>query len=285
MTKLFEGKINQLERLLPEGLLVDATWMEAHGYSRSLRKQYVSRGWLQQPARSVYRRHRGSLSWEQVVISLQTLLHYPVSVGGRSALELQGYSHYLLKNHKAVFLYADSRLPGWLNKLPGCPEFEVYNRSRFLPRLETPGEQLALERDGESLQDLQLPESLRAISWGQWNWPLIVSSPERAILEVIDDLPGKISFEMVDKFMESLVDLSPRRVQRLLEAATSIKVKRLFFFFAERHRHQWLERIHREKIDLGSGKRVIVKSGKLDKTYQITVPEDMYNSDRLSDQS
>src|ERR1035437_970236 len=67
-------KLNQLGRLLPEGLLVDAAWLSQRGYSTSLRSQYVAAGWLAQPTRQVYQRPRGSLSWQQVVISLQTLL-------------------------------------------------------------------------------------------------------------------------------------------------------------------------------------------------------------------
>src|SRR5882672_9066428 len=86
------GKINQLEKKLPEGLLVDAAWLEKHGYYGSLRKKYVDVGWLEQPAHRVYRRPRGGLSWEQAVISLQTLLEFPVIVGGRTALELQGFA-------------------------------------------------------------------------------------------------------------------------------------------------------------------------------------------------
>ncbi|MFV2055312.1 MAG: AbiEi antitoxin N-terminal domain-containing protein [Thiohalomonadales bacterium] len=82
------SKLNRLERALPEGLLVDASWLERRGYYRSQRSQYVSAGWLEQPARSVFRRPRGMVSWEQVVISLQTLLEFPVSVGGRTALEV-----------------------------------------------------------------------------------------------------------------------------------------------------------------------------------------------------
>ena len=39
------GKLNRLEQLLPEGLLVDAAWMEKKGYYRSLRSQYVAAGW------------------------------------------------------------------------------------------------------------------------------------------------------------------------------------------------------------------------------------------------
>jgi len=40
------SKLNQLERALPEGLLVDASWLERQGYYRSQRSQYVSAGWL-----------------------------------------------------------------------------------------------------------------------------------------------------------------------------------------------------------------------------------------------
>lgn len=82
MTLQNDNKLNRLERAPPEGLLVDASWLERQGYYGSLRSHYVSEGWLEQAARGAFRRPRGSLSWEQVVISLQTLLNYPVSVGG-----------------------------------------------------------------------------------------------------------------------------------------------------------------------------------------------------------
>jgi hypothetical protein len=83
MAERKEKKLNWLERNLPEGLVVDAAWLTGRGYSTSLRSQYVSAGWLEQPTRGVYRRARGSLSWQQVVISLQALLEFPVVVGGR----------------------------------------------------------------------------------------------------------------------------------------------------------------------------------------------------------
>src|SRR5437867_5113320 len=95
MAKHSQGKLNRLGHLLPEGLLVDAAWLSKKRYSTSLRSQYVTAGWLAQPTRRVYRRPRGSLQWQQVVISLQMLLKYSLAVGGRTALELQGYAHYL----------------------------------------------------------------------------------------------------------------------------------------------------------------------------------------------
>lgn len=268
------GKLNQLERQLPEGLLVDAAWLEAHGYSRALRSQYVSSGWLDSPVRGVYWRSRGVLRWEQVVISLQVLLGYPVSVGGRTALDMRGYSHYLYQTQQAVHLYTDRKLPSWLSKLSDMPAFIVHNRSRFLPALPGYSDQLSLVPAGTGTHP-RLPGALEIDVWGPWRWPLVRSAPERAILELIDELPGGGSFDMVDKFVEGLVTLRPRKMQTLLEEAQSVKVKRLFFFFADRHRHQWLDMIDRGKIDLGKGKRMIARGGKLDKTYQITVPEDM----------
>jgi Transcriptional regulator, AbiEi antitoxin, Type IV TA system len=72
--------------------------------------------------------------------------------------------------------------------------------------------------------------------------------------------------------MEGLPNLSPQRLQKLLTRCRSIKVKRLFFSFADRHQHAWLKRIDRAAVDLGKGKRMLVKDGKLDRAYRITVP-------------
>ena len=75
------SKLNRLQQELPEGLLVDAAWMEAHGYSSALRSQYVRSGWLHSPARRVYRRSLAPLTWQQVVVSLQAVLDLPLTVG------------------------------------------------------------------------------------------------------------------------------------------------------------------------------------------------------------
>ena len=75
--------------------------------------------------------------------------------------------------------------------------------------------------------------------------------------------------------MEGLSNLSPHRLQKLLANCRSVKVKRLFLFFADRHQHAWVKHIKKEDIDLGIGKRMLVKGGKLNSTYQITVPEDL----------
>lgn len=272
------NKLNQLQRDVPEGLLVDAAWMTAHGYSTSLRTQYVAAGWLKQPARGVFWRPRGELTWEKVVISLQHLLDYPVVVGGRTALELQGYAHYLAHERREVHLYGQTPLPGWLHKLPLRVRFVFHNSGRLFkndPITRGLTDVSSNFDTGASTDTDAIHGEFNVMKWGQWDWPLTLSTPERAILELLDELPGRESFHQVDKFMEGLASLSPRRLQKLLTDCRSVKVKRLFFFFADRHRHRWLPRIDRDAIDLGKGKRMLVKGGKLDPAYQITVPEDL----------
>ncbi len=75
--------------------------------------------------------------------------------------------------------------------------------------------------------------------------------------------------------MQSAANFSPRRLQKLLADCDSVKVKRLFFYFADRHGHAWRKRLDKTAIDLGKGKRMLVRGGKLDPVYHITVPEDL----------
>lgn len=277
MAKQVARRLNYLERALPEGLLVDAAWLSKKGYSTSLRSQYLSAGWLAQPVRQVYQRPRGSLGWQQVVISLQTLLDYYLVVGGRTALELQGYTHYLAHETNEVHLYGPKRPPSWLNKLPAGVRFLFHNDQKLFRGEPLRLARLSLDSDvppGHSSANLR-QRGLTTQPWGQWNWPLTLSAPERAVLELLDELPNRESFHQVDKLIEGMPNLSPRRLQDLLEHCRSVKVKRLFFFFADRHRHAWVKRIHKQAVDLGKGKRMLVKGGRFDSTYGITVPEDL----------
>lgn len=164
-------------------------------------------------------------------------------------------------------------MPAWLGQLSLDQSFSVHNRARLLPLPATPLSPHSITSPVSESGSI-LDGGFRIIPWGHWNWPLIVSTPERAYLELLDELPGHDTFHMADVIMEGLTNLSPRRMQSLLENTRNIKVKRLFFFFAERHGYQWLNRINRENIDLGHGKRMLVKGGKLDAKHQITVPKE-----------
>lgn len=279
MAKRPSGKLNYLARNLPQGLIVDAAWLSVHGYSTSLRSQYVSAGWLEQPARRVYRRPSGALTWQHVVISLQALLGHDLAVGGRTALELQGFAHYLPQSQREVHLYGPKPPPKWVHQLPLSVSFRYHNSTPLFGDEPAPEGLGALNwnvktnRGGaaEAARDLTVIDL-----GGPEEWPLTVSTPERAILELLDELPDHESFHQADVLMEGLTSLGPRRLQTLLERCRSVKAKRLFFFFADRHQHRWLGRLDKSRIDLGRGKRMLVRGGRLDPAYQITVPEDLH---------
>ena len=266
--------LNRLEGELPDGVLVNTAWLKEHGYSRQLLSYYVSAGWLDQPVRGVYRRPRGSPTWQQLVVSLQTFLDYPLAVGGRTALELQGYAHFLSHKESQVHLYGPKSPPGWLSNLRLGVLFKYHNDHRLFKNHPVAPEIKKLVGATASAKD-SLSLSLTALPWGQWDWKLILSTPERALLELMDELPERETFHQVDMLMQGLANLSPRRLQRLLADCKSVKVKRLFFFFADRHAHAWLKPLKKQTFDLGSGKRMLAKGGRLDATYQITVPEDL----------
>lgn len=268
-------KLNTLERMLPEGLLVDSAWLNAHGYYNSLRAKYVAAGRLEQPARRVYRRPRGTLDWQIVVLSLQTLLDYQLVVGGRTALEMQGFSHYLTRTVREVHLYGPVKPPTWVDDLRVGAAFRYHNSDKLFRHAE----RFAL-RGGDPASPTESSTWSQAgtteVALGHWEWPLLVSTPERAVLEMLDELPDRETFEQADKLMEGLSNLRPGRLQLLLGDCRSVKVKRLFFVFAKRHGHSWLKHLDQDAIDLGSGNRMLVRGGRLDPTYHITVPEEFH---------
>jgi hypothetical protein len=280
-----QGKLNWLQHHLPEGLVVDSAWLQGRGYSSALRSKYASRGWLEQVARGVYRRppaplpatkNDEGLRWQNVVISLQMVLDCPLIVGGRTALELQGFAHYLSpKGQGEVHLYGDAPLPTWVGKLKLDTRFVFHNAKKLFrnePIVSSLGQGANLKTQEHSGTD-SLGGGLARQTWGQWNWSLTMSSPERAIMELLDEVPERETFHQADMLMEGLRNLSPRRLQNLLVNCRSVKVKRLFFWFSERHNHAWLPKLKRKEIDLGSGKRMLVRGGKLDRKFNITVPE------------
>jgi len=164
-------------------------------------------------------------------------------------------SHYVrLAGSRDVHLYAAEQLPGWLKRVPADVRFVQHRRN-------------ALFASGT--------RQLAQLTWGHWGWTLDVSSEERALCELLDEVPASETFHQADVLMESASTLSPHRVQTLLEACRSVKVKRLLLWLAERHHHAWFARLDPSRIDLGSGKRQLVAGGRYDAKYQITVPEDL----------
>jgi hypothetical protein len=172
--------------------------------------------------------------------------------------------------------FGEQRPPLWLGKLNLDTHFVFHNAKRLFKdqTLVHARHGLALEPQMHSVH-YSLGAGLVQQPWGQWDWPLTLSSPERAILELLDEVPQRETFHQADMLMEGLRTLSPKRLQKLLVDCRSVKVKRLFLCFAERHKYAWLKQLRRDEIDLGTGKRMLQRGGRLDPKFDITVPENL----------
>ena len=98
------------------------------------------------------------------------------------------------------------------------------------------------------------------------------------MLELIHQSDDEMLFSGVADVLSGLATLSPKRLQKLLEACNSIRVKRVFLLLARNANHAWYGRIDRSSIDMGKGKRQIIRGGRLDKEFLITVPERFANA-------
>ena len=240
--------------IVPEGLLVNRSWLKGKNVDRPLVDYYLRSGGLEAVAQGIYRRPGPALKWQHVIYSLQEL-GYTVHVGGQTALELQGLAHNLpMQGLKRVQLYGVNKLPGWVNKVTKSVDFELRK-----PRLFSSFPEQAITTE----------------PFGHWDWSIRLAKPELALLELLAGVKKAVDFEVADTLMGSASNLRPRLITMLLESCQNILAKRLFLWFAERHHYQWLSKVELDKVYLGSGKRMVVKNGSLDKKYQITVPRAM----------
>jgi len=261
-----QSKLKSLLESVPPGFIVDSAWLEAKGIGRRSAYEYVKGGWLERIAHGVFRRPvprarpSDSVDWKSCVISLQNIMDYPVHVGGTTALALQGYRHDLpLGSAAPVWLYGKT-IPNWLSKLPLDPPLELRRISLFSDAV------IGLSQE----RDEQESESAAALPW---DWSIRMSTPERAMFEALDELPHRESFDNLDMIFEGLTNLRPKLLDALLRDCRKIKVKRLFFVFADRHGHAWRQRLDPGDFDLGHGDRAFIKGGRIHPRYRIVVPE------------
>lgn len=245
-------KINQLMKDWSRGTVRIASYLNNLGYQKDLLKKYVNSGWLDSLGYGAYKLKDDKVGWEGAVYALQTQKNLCLHPGGKTVFELNGYSHYLSNSPSTVFIYGQSKelIPTWMRNQSWQTNLDFILTGTF-----------------DSSDQKALTET--AIN----NIILKVSTLELAALEMLFLVPERQGFDEAYHLMESLTTLRPKLVQSLLEKCKSVKVKRLFMYMAEQHQHGWLDNLDRKKIDLGEGKRVIVKNGVLDKTYKITVPE------------
>jgi hypothetical protein len=265
-------KLKLLLQTVPHGFLVDTPWLRRHAISRQSVSAYVKNGWLERVMQGVYRRPFSAAesaevthSWKTPLLSAQRIMGYRFHVGGTSALSLQGHAHYLpLGGEGAIHLYG-ADIPAWLLRLKMDGRFVGHGITLF-------GE------DGAGVEDTPYSPSgsdHAEAALGPWGWTIRMSTPERAILEALDELPAHGSFHTIDAIFEGLVNLRPKLLATLLGHCRSVKVKRLFFVYADKHAHAWRRHLDMDAVDLGRGDRALVPGGRLHPIHRITVPAEL----------
>ena len=227
-------------------------YLKKQGIYQELIQRYLKSGWLERFGFGAFMRPGAHITWEAALSAVQSQLCVPVHVGARTALESKGKAHYVRFGKKGnLFLFGlrgEKKLPKWFLDGPWRYNFQITYNDLFI---EAPKQSL----------------SLMEIKSGR----LIVSSPERAAFEMLYHIPSLQTFDEASLIFENFVTFRTKLVQKLLESCNSVKVKRLFLYFTKKHNHQWLDKLDLSKIDLGSGKREIIKGGRFDKKYMITV--------------
>lgn len=253
------GKINQLLQNWPKGTVTTSAYLHSHGFSDALIYQYKQSHWIKSIGRGAFLQEGDNVDWLGGVYTMQMQAKSDIHPAGKTALQLLGRTHYVPFSYHNIFLYSSttSRIPTWFYKLEDADKcifrptnlFSEYSEKYFV-----------------------LHETK--------SFSIKISSPELAAFEMLHNLPQKQTFDEAYKIFETFTTFRTELVQNLLERCYSIKVKRLFLFFADQTEQIWFKKLDLNNVNLGRGKRVIDKYGKLDKNYLITVP-DLDKNDKI----
>lgn len=256
MTTETTTKINRLLTSQPYGIVLQSEWLSRNGYSSDLQKSYRKGQWLKSIGTGAMIRVGDNVGYEGAIYALQKQTHSTVHPGGKTALSLLGKAHYLELNVKKVILFGTTgeKLPMWFKEHDWGVAVDYYSTSFLPPGLGTTEAEFK-------------------------NFSIGISGAARALMECLYLAPEKQDLAECYELMEGLNNLVPDQVQALLENCRSVKVTRLFLYLAEKAGHQWFQYLNPEKFHLGRGKRSIVKGGVYVNKYQITVPEELEESD------
>ncbi len=244
-----QSKINQLLSSQPAGTIMQSFWLKEQGYSFELQKRYRKSRWLEAIGTGALKRVNDKVSYEGAIYALQKQSKLSIHPAGKTALALLGLGHFIEFTSSNVVLFGskNENLPTWFKNYDWRTTIN-YHKTTFLP-----AEKFLQEKEFN-------------------NFSIKISNAPRGIMECLYLVPDEQDLMECFHFMENMNNVRPGVVQDLLENCKSIKVKRLFLYLAEKVNHDWFKKLEIEKIDLGNGKRSIVRNGVYISKYKITVP-------------
>lgn len=249
-----EQKINKLLKSQPSGTVFLSSWLSQNGFSSQLLNRYKKSKWLYSLGNGAWMRVGEKPTYQGAIYALQHQSNTTIHLGGKTALSILGKAHYLELNKQQIILFGttNEKLPTWFTNYQWGLKINFYSTSFLPPKL-----------------------GLQTLETSSFN--IQISNPSRAFLESLYLAPKKQNLVECYEIMEGLNNLIPKQVQYFLEQCNSVKVKRLFLYMAEKSGHQWFKHINTDNINLGKGKRSIIKNGVYISKYLITVPEELAN--------
>lgn len=241
-------KINRVRyKIRPDGILL-SSWLSDQDISCREQTNYVRSGTLQRIASGAYKFSDAPISLYGILSSYQLQGRLNYHIGAATALEIKGFSHYIPmgKPKAVIFTPVKPRLPKWITS----------------QELDMAITEVSTKVFGQV-----------GIEEVQYNgYSLRIAAPERAIMECLLLSPTHYNLMDVYYLMEMLTNLRATLAQNLLETCSSVKVKRLFLYMAEKAGHRWFGKLNLSKVTLGSGTRALVKGGVKNAKYNIMIP-------------
>ena len=227
------------ENISIKGLLSKLEWdtpygsrdLQALGLPSTAAARLAQSGWLKRLGRGVYQVPNAKLDMNKALAYLSREVP-ELHVGGKTALAWRGTRHNL-EHQERLNLWGlkAGRLPAWFSNL-----FNVtYQSTRIFDNTLPPGFGLA-----------PLPAG---------NPKVMVSVPERALLELFSDTGKLQSLEETLNVAESVRHLRPDVLETLLAHTTRVKVVRLAKLLAESLELPWVEVAKKHNKRLGSSSR------------------------------
>jgi hypothetical protein len=227
-----------LQRLMasaPRGQPLDPQMLRDCGVSAQQTTYLVNAGWLQRLSKGAYLLAGDTPTRDGILAYLARRIP-GLHVGGRTALDWQGVRHNLSFRERVV-LWAERPyvMPDWV------------------------GEHMPYTLQTTRLFDQSTPENTALSSLPNRAPSLLVSEPERALLELASDVGKRRakgqSLEEAMSLASSLRNLRPTVLDSLLSHCTRVKVVKLVRDLGEASGFLWAHDLQRHVDRLGPGRR------------------------------
>jgi hypothetical protein len=237
MTTTKQSKLNALYTQVTPGAPLTSEDLAGLGISADLAVHYVRSGWLTRLARGVYCRPNDTLALYPSLLLLQRKL-VGLHVGGKTALDWHGVRQYV-SQQPVLHLYgwATGHLPEWFTeRFPA-----EYHRKRLFD---------------------EHPDAWLHVSpFEKRSGAPQVSSPERALLELLSEVGVRQSLQEAGELVESTYNLRADVLRELLQRCKSVKTVRLCLQLGREGSLPWATKLDPDELPTGSKRPWVSRSG------------------------